>query len=144
MATSESQPRGTIWFIIVLALLVFALSIMYFGNKNHILVDDDRIFPRPTVSRQPRVYTVFYGLGVFSPTNIRIHVGDSVRFQNDSKSLIRIVSDITNGIPDLAGFDSVGNIPPDGIFTYTFNSVGIFGYHNALKPLEEGTLIVKP
>ena len=146
MSDSDSQPKVAIWFIIILVLLGFALAVMYFsrGNSDLITSGGQPSPSRPAASRQPRVYTVFYGLGVFSPTNIRIHVGDSVRFQNDSKSTMRIVSDSTNGIPDLAGFDSVGDVQAGGVFTYTFSTAGIFGYNNVKDPVEEGTVIVRP
>ncbi len=145
MPDSDSQPKGAIWFIIILVLLAFALAVIYFSRGNPDLTNSGQPSPgRSATSRQPRVYTVFYGLGVFSPTNIRIHVGDSVRFQNDTKSTMRIVSDATNGVPDLAGFDSVGEIQASGVFTYTFTDSGIFGYHNIENPTEEGTVIVRP
>ena len=131
--------------MIILVLLGFALAVTYFSRKNPILTNGSQVAAgKSTTSRQPRVYSVFYGLGVFSPTNIRIHVGDSVRFQNDSKSTMRIVSDTTNGVPDLAGFDSVGEVQAGGVFTYTFSSVGIFGYHNTKNPDEEGAVTVRP
>lgn len=131
--------------MIILVLLGFALAVMYFGRNNHDLVNNSQaLSSRQAASRQPRVYTVFYGLGVFSPTNIRIHVGDSVRFQNDGKSAIRIISDATNGAIDLPGFDSVGEVQPEGVFTYTFSRDGIFGYHNVRNSVEEGTVIVRP
>lgn len=145
MLNSDPQPKGVIWFVIILVLLGFVLAVIYFSRSDPDLLNSGQAFSsKPAVSRQPRVYTVFYGLGVFSPTNIRIHVGDSVRFQNDSKSTIRIVSDTTNGTPDLAGFDSIGEIQADGVFTYTFTNSGIFGYHNAKNLAEEGTVIVRP
>lgn len=137
----SSQPKGAIWFVIILVLVGFALAVIYFGRKNPVVISGS---PKPSTSRQPRIYTVFYGLGIFSPTNIRIHVGDSVRFQNDSKVAIRVASDITNGTPDLPGFDSIGDIPPGGVFTYTFGSPGIFGYNNIKNPVEDGTVTVRP
>ena len=140
---SDSQPKGSIWFMIILVLLVFAVAVIYFARRNPDLANGSPN-PKPTTSRQPRIYTVFYGLGVFSPTNIRIHIGDSVRFQNDGKVSIRVASDITNGTPDLPGFDSVGDIQPGGVFTYTFSTAGIFGYNNIKSPDEEGTVIVRP
>jgi plastocyanin len=99
---------------------------------------------RPAPSRQPRLYTVYYSLGVFSPTNIRIHVGDSVKFQNDSNSPIYIVSVRSEVGLELAGFDSVNDIPPKSSFTFTFTKPGTFGYHNSKNPNEKGTVIVRP
>ena len=145
MANPDLKPKGVLWLFIILVLVGFAWAVIYFGRKNPGLANNGQaVAGRQTNTRQPRTYTVFYGLGVFSPTNIRVHVGDSVRFQNDSNTPIRIVSDSTNGVLDLAGFDSIGEIPPDSVFSYTFSQAGIFGYHNTRNPAEEGTVIVRP
>ncbi len=145
MLDSDFKPKGAIWLFIILVLTGFTWAVLYFGRKNPELANGGQaLTSRLAGVRQPRTYTVFYGLGVFSPTNIRIHVGDSVRFQNDSNTPVRVISDSTNNILDLAGFDSIGDIPPDGVFTYTFSQAGIFGYHNAKNSSEEGAVIVRP
>ena len=145
MESDEPKPNSIIWLLIILVLIGFAAATIYFGHDNKDLtaaVQPSANLSTPT--RQPRVYTVYYGLGVFSPTNIRIHVGDSVKFQNDSNLSIRVVSDRTNGVSELAGFDSVNDIPPKDSFTFTFTESGTFGYHNGKNPNEEGTVIVRP
>ena len=145
MINPDLKPKGALWLFIILVLMGFAWSVLYFGRKNPELTNNGQVFSgRLANARQPRTYTVFYGLGVFSPTNIRIHVGDSVRFQNDSNASMHVVSDSTNSALDLAGFDSIGEVPPKSVFTYTFSQAGIFGYHNAKNPNEEGTVIVRP
>ena len=145
MTDRDFKPKGAIWLFIIFVLAGFAWAVLYFGRNNPSLANNDRAVPsRQASARQPRTYTVFYGLGVYSPTNIRIHVGDSVRFQNDSDFPMHVISDSTNDALDLAGFDSLGEIPPDSVFTYTFSQSGIFGYHNVKNPNEEGTVIVRP
>lgn len=145
MSDPDLKSKGITWLFIILVLIGFAVAVMYFSRNNPLLANNGQIASSPQINtRQPRTYTVFYGLGVFSPTNIRIHVGDSVRFQNDGNIPMRVVSDSTRGILDLAGFDSVGEIPLGGIFSYTFSQVGIFGYHNVRNADEEGTVIVRP
>jgi hypothetical protein len=145
MGSEELKPSGTIWLFIILVLVSFAAAAMYFERGNKDLSGTIRpSINRPTPTRQPRLYTVYYSLGVFSPTNIRIHVGDSVRFQNDGNLPIHIVSDRSGGVPELAGFDSINDIPPKGSFTFTFIKSGTFGYHNGKNPNEEGTVIVRP
>ncbi len=139
------HDRGTTWIFIILVLIVFAVAVTYFGRNNPEL----KITPNPntafvTPSRPARVYTVFYQLNIFSPTNLRIHVGDSVKFQNNGNEPIHVASDSVNGVPLLVGFDSVGDVQPNGAFTYTFTTAGIFGYHNADNPDETGTVIVRP
>ncbi len=141
----NSKPRAAIWLLIIIVLIGFAAALTYFGKVNpDSNAAIDNVIARPTMGRQARIYTVYYGFGVFSPTNIRIHIGDSIRFQNDSNLPIHIVSSTVNGIPELPGFDSVGDVPSDSVFTYTFNKDGIFGYHNADNLAEEGTVIVRP
>ncbi len=145
MESDEPKPSGIIWLFIILVLVGFAAATIYFGRGNKDLtaaVQPSADLPAST--RQPRVYTIYYGLGVFSPTNIRIHVGDSVKFQNDSNMPIRVVSDRASGVPELAGFDSVSDMPPNDSFTFTFTKSGTFGYHNGKNPNEEGTVIVRP
>ncbi|MDP2933425.1 MAG: cupredoxin domain-containing protein [bacterium] len=145
MEPDELKPSGAIWLLIILVLIGFAAATMYFGRNNKDLaaaVQPSANLSAPT--RQARVYTVYYGLGVFSPTNIRIHVGDSVKFQNDSDVPIRIVSDRSGGVPELAGLDSINDVPPKDSFTFTFTEPGTFGYHNGRNPSDEGTVIVRP
>ena len=144
MSERDIKPKGVLWLFIMLALVCFTWAVIYFGRKNPELASNSQAFSsRLTNARQPRVYTIFYGLGVFSPTNIRIHMGDSVRFQNDGNIPMRVVSDYTDNVPGLAGFDSVVEVPPGSVFTFTFSQAGIFGYHNARHSAEEGTVIVR-
>lgn len=99
--------------------------------------------PTPRETREPRFYTVSYRSGVFSPTNLRIHAGDTVRFKNESFFSIHVISDPHPAHNQLPGFDSVGDIPQGSYFSYTFSEKGIFGYHNEKKPEEQGTIIVR-
>ena len=142
---SELEPEGRLWLLVILVLLIFAASLIYFSRNNLEWANLNQVkISNPNSSRSARLYTIFYNSGVFSPTNIRIHVGDSVKFQNDNDQPIHIQSDETNGIADLIGFDSVGDIPSMGSFTYTFTIAGIFGYHNKYNKNERGTVIVRP
>jgi len=145
METEEPKPNSNLWLFIILVLASFAAATIYFERGNKYL--SGAVQPsinRPTPSRQPRLYTVYYSLGVFSPTNIRIHVGDSVKFQNDGNSPIHIVSARSEVGLELAGFDSVNDIPPKSSFTFSFTKPGTFGYHNSKNPNEKGTVIVRP
>lgn len=142
--TGDSHPKAMLWLLIILVLIGFAAAATYLGRESRELAKTIPAVSGDTSQRQSRVYTVYYGLGVFSPTNIRIHIGDSVKFQNDGDKPIRVVTDSTGGTPDLPGFDSGGDVPPGGIFSYTFNKEGIFGYHNVKNASEEGTVIVRP
>lgn len=129
---------GLIWLLIVVLLVLLGLAVTVLGKPQ-----DVGNIPKPTESqapsetRQPRVYTISYKNGVFSPTNLRIHAGDTVRFKNESLFAVRILSD------SYLGFDSVGDIPQGSFFSFTFAAKGIFDYHNEDDVQEKGTIIVR-
>src|SRR3989344_9630994 len=76
---------GLIWLLIVLVLILLGLSVNLLGNSEELAnpASTFDVEPVPTETRQPRIYTVSYKNGVFSPTNLRIHAGDTVRFKNE-------------------------------------------------------------
>lgn len=133
------RSSGFSWLLIVLVLALLAFAVSMFRQP---AVSDTSgnigtsLEPTPE-TRQQRVYTVSYRNGVFSPTNLRIHAGDTVRFKNEGIFPVRIVGD------DLVGFDSVGDMPQGSFFTFTFAARGIFSYHNYRNLDESGTIIVR-
>ena len=130
---------GLIWLLIVVLLVLMGLAVSILGDSQGLggAVPAISEEPTPTETRQPRIYTVSYKNGVFSPTNLRIHAGDTVRFKNESLFSIRILSD------SYLGFDSVGEIPQGSFFSFTFAAKGIFDYHNYGNAEEKGTIIVR-
>ncbi len=138
----DEQAQPHLWPLILAALALMTVALVVFGNRG-----PTAIVPGPSSSSSPtpreaRVYTVSYRFGVFSPTNLRIHAGDTVRFRNDSSSAIRIIADLQAGqtIPE---FDSAGPIQPGSYFSYTFSRIGTFGYHNDANHDEAGIIIVR-
>lgn len=130
---------GLIWLLIVVLLVLLGLAVTILGDSQGLgsatpTVSDE---PTPTETTQPRIYTISYKNGVFSPTNLRIHAGDTVRFKNEDIFSIRILSD------SYLGFDSVGEIPQGSFFSFTFAAKGIFDYHNNSNVEEKGTIIVR-
>ena len=127
MAKKKSRIKtldapGLIWLLIVVLLISLGLAVsmlgktQYSGGVNPIPSKE----PSPTETREPRIYTVSYKNGVFSPTNLRIHAGDTVRFKNEGIFGIRILSEA------YIGFDSIGDIPQGSYFSFTFAAKGIF------------------
>lgn len=127
------------WFLIILVLFFFAGAV-FFLEKD---LPKNQQANFNGLKASSRIYTVFYTSGVFSPTNLQINVGDTVRFFNDSILAIRVVSDPHPEHTDLAGFDSISDIPAQGVFSFTFTKRGIFDYHNEKRTEQKGTIIVK-
>lgn len=133
--------QAVFWVLIAVLILLLGGAVKILGKSENLASK----IPVTTTEevRQPKFYTVTYKGGVFSPTNLRIHAGDTVRFKNDGFFGIRVVSDSHPAHSQLAGFDSVGDVPQGSYFSYTFSQKGIFGYHNEKKPEEQGTIIVR-
>lgn len=132
---------GLFWMLIILTLVLFGLAVSMLGRSQNLGAElPTPAETVPTDIKSSRIYTVSYKSGVFSPTNLRIHAGDTVRFKNEAILPIRIVSG-----PDsnLVGFDSVGDVPQGSYFSFTFAAKGIFDYHNDRNSKETGTIIVR-
>lgn len=136
---SESSQQF-FWFLIILILSLFGGAVLIFSRD---LPKDQQANVGEPKNYIGKTYTIFYTNGVFSPTNLQINVGDTVRFSNDSLFPIRVVSDPHPDHTDLPGFDSISDIPAQGVFTLTFIKRGIFDYHNEKKVDQKGTVIVK-
>ena len=130
---------GLIWLLIVALLTLLGLAVSILGKPQGIGGAAPNITeePTPAETRQPRIYSVSFKNGVFSPTNLRIHAGDTVRFKNEGLFGIRILSE------SYLGFDSIGEIPQGSYFSFTFAAKGIFDYHNNKNSEEKGTIVVR-
>lgn len=142
--TSSRTPtpppaRPHLWSLIVAVLVLLVAAILVLGPGSQVPTGP---MPSDTVIREARIYTVFYRFGVYSPTNLRIHTGDTVRFRNDSSQAIRVVADVLPGA-SAPEFDSVGAVPTGGMFSFTFANTGTFSYHTDGKENEIGTIIVR-
>lgn len=136
----DRHNPAVFWVLIIVMLLLLGGSIQILGDSRDLSSNIPTMTPE--VTREPRFYTVFYKSGVFSPTNLRIHLGDTVRFKNESFFSIRVIADIQN-TSKIPLFDSVGDVPQGSYFSYTFSDKGIFGYYNEKKSEEAGTIIVR-
>jgi len=137
---SRHHNPAVFWLLIVIMLIILAGAVTILDGPINVASQTSQVpATTPEVNLQPRIYTISYQGGVFSPTNLRIHAGDTVRLKNEGFFGIRVITD-NNQLP---GFDSIGDIPQGSYFSYTFAEKGIFGYHNSNKPDEQGTVIVR-
>ena len=132
-----AHAPGLSWLVVILLMIISAFSVIHFGSLQPIVTSMPTLSDGSTPTVQPRIYTISYDAGVFSPTNLRIHAGDTVRFKNDSIFPIRIISD------DLVGFDSIGDIPQGSYFSFTFAARGTFSYRNNHNSNQTGAITVR-
>lgn len=137
--TDLLRPYLWVLILIVLALMVVAVAVLGSRTSSGDIIVNS---PEATAEREARIYTISYRFGVFSPTNLRIHNGDTVRFRNDSSSAIHIIAQKqpNEKTPE---FDSIGPVAPGSYFSYTFARIGVFGYYNVDNKNEAGVIMVR-
>ncbi len=87
----------------------------------------------------------------FIPSTLTVAKGTTVVFVNNSAAALRVSSDphpLHNGYPTTGGcvastFDSCSNIQPGGRWSFKFDTVGTWGYHDHLNPVLKGTIVVR-
>lgn len=141
--SDQSEPHGLLWILVVFLLALLSLAVLYFGRSVDYQPAAAVNGGRNGAVRPVRTYSVFYSGGVFSPTNLRIHSGDLVKFQNNSLTAVRIVPDTKRDRENGVGFENIGDIQPKNSFSFTFSSAGIFNYHNEKNPNEAGAIIIR-
>lgn len=149
-------------YLIILAVLVVVggAAVLIFRYRapvaNGPVVETPVSSPSP-VSLPPQGAVVRYtDAGGFTPSIIRIRVGESVMFINAGTRPVWPASaihpthqvypgsDIKKcGTPDQATiFDACHGIPPGGSWSFTFLSPGTWKYHDHLEPSAVGTVEV--
>ncbi len=79
----------------------------------------------------------------FSPQVLRVKIGTTVTFRNDSARDLWIASNphpIHTGYPE---FDSGKAIRSGAEYTFTFSKIGTWGFHNHLHSVDTATVIVE-
>jgi len=94
---------------------------------------------------------VTYGDSGFSPSTITVKKGDSVIFKNTMPGGMWVASNphpVHNAYPTTGGcitstFDSCTGIPAGQSWSFTFDKVGTWKYHNHLHLNQGGTIVVQ-
>lgn len=87
----------------------------------------------------------------FNPSTLTIAKGTTVTFTNTDTNPHRVASNphpVHTDYPTTGGcvgstFDSCANIAPGESWSFTFDEVGTWGYHDHLNPGTTGTIIVE-
>lgn len=83
----------------------------------------------------------FDGTG-FSPANVMIQRGESVTFHNDSDTEVWPASDDHPTHTKLPEFDSQRSLEKGESYSYTFEKVGEWAYHDHIFPGYSGVIVV--
>lgn len=154
------MSKSTLAILVIIVVLVVA-GIYYFarsngssGNGNIYSAPADNTSNAPAApnANMPATQNVVsYTDNGFSPKTLTIKKGETVVFKDAASDDVRIASNphpLHNGYPTTGGcvastFDSCQNITPGSSWSFTFDLVGSWGYHNHLNPTEGGMIIVQ-
>ena len=127
----EPKSSGWMWLAIMGMTVMFVGAILVFTENGSLPTTN---LQTAQTSRPPRLYRVYYTKGVFSPTNLRIQVKDSVAFRNNSQQVIALDG----------AFGASGDLAPAAVFTHVFTEAGTYDYYNTDDITQKGTIIVRP
>ncbi len=146
--------------LVVVILLVAGGYLLYHRQyaKSHKILPV--LTPSPTESTTPAAVTsqavisahvVTYTDSGFSPKSLTIKKGETVTWINQSSESLWVASNphpTHSGYPTKGGcisstFDSCKPITKGESWSFTFDIVGTWGYHNHLNPSSRGTIIVQ-
>lgn len=117
------------------------------SNGNSIIarvtVSGNAIVEQPAPGTASANNLVAYNNDGFNPKVIIIKAGQSVTFENISDLIMWVASNPHPAHTDLSGFDERSPVPNGGKYTYTFTTVGTWGYHNHTNPSHGGKVVVE-
>lgn len=165
------NTKKTLLTVVVLAVVL--VSWILLSNKEDVAVNTSTptvsptptplvspsLSPLTTVSPSPIISkkVVTYTDSGYSPNTITIKKGETVTWKNDSKLLMWTASAVhpthkaypgTNiancGTPAGSNqFDACGGVASGQSWSFKFDNVGTWGYHNHLKASDWGKIIVE-
>lgn len=103
--------------------------------------------PAPTPATEPaastpKTYDVTIQNFAFAPLELKVKVGDSVKFTQKDSVAHTVDTDPHPDHTQLPGFDS-GSLAQGQSYTYTFLKAGTFTYHCSPHPSMKGKIIVE-
>ena len=96
----------------------------------------------PVVSN-PTEEKVEYNDTGFTPESITVKKGTSVTWINKSQKPMWVASAIHPTHRELPGFDQLESVGNDSEYSYTFDKIGNWKYHNHVSPSDFGSVVVE-
>lgn len=163
--------KSTVWIIVIAVVVLVVVAVLVSrGDETAPGISPTptplfTVSPTPAATSSPTSVatpvsvTVTYSDSGFSPASIRVKKGDSVVFRNASREPARPASAMhptheaypgssigkCGGPDETAGllFDACRAVNPGASWTFRFNEVGAWNYHDHLNSSRRGTVIVE-
>lgn len=159
MMKEGGKSRGILVAVIIIAII--ALGFFAFMNKSNdagkdsmmkdteaMMKDDGAAMKKDSEAMMEKsaammAYTVKYTNAGFVPTALEIKAGETVTFVNESDTDMWVASAIHPTHELLPEFDQKAGTLKGSKYSFTFNTPGIWKFHNHLNPATKGSVTVK-
>jgi plastocyanin len=144
---NKSTTPGTI-ILIALVIIICIVALVIWKSAHGTI-------PNPNTSGAavaqsipvPTIKTTLVNVSLtdtgYSPAVVTIHSGDRIIFTNNSQNRMWTASDPHPQHTAYPGFDEKSAGVSGAQYSFTFTTIGHWGYHNHLNPRQKGTVIVK-
>lgn len=125
--------------IIILAAIVIA-GVYFLKNSNQ---DSGQPVPNRNDTSSFEEVTVTYSDLGYSPKEIRVTAGTTVKFVNQSGNPMWTASDPHPTHTMMFGFDAMRAMMSGESYSFTFANAGTWRYHNHMVPGHMGSVVVE-
>ncbi len=124
--------------IIILAILVVGFLVWKYAptdSKPELTPNPNTASATEAAPTVPEIKTVTYTDKGFVPEGITVKQGESVTFINESSQAMSVASNPHPGHTFFPQFDQYKTeYKGEKTFVFTFNKMGVWGYHNHMQP----------
>jgi plastocyanin len=113
------------------------------GGANNVSSDIVVEIDDTAIDATPEIIVVIYNDEGFTPKDISVSIGQTVRFVNESSGNMWVASDNHPSHKILPEFDNKKAISGGESYEFAFTEAGEWSYHNHIKPSAVGTISVE-
>ena len=136
--------KNTIIILIVIAIVLLAVSgylFLHSGNKDaSVQTTSEKFFSQNQV--KPTDVTVTETVSGFEPSTVSIKKGTKVTFLNTTDTYVWPASDPHPTHTGYPGFDPLEPFKKGEAWSFIFDKVGTYGFHDHLKPSVKGIIVI--
>ena len=112
-------------------------------TNNTTAMETGTVNTNTTGTNTAKKVTVNYTDSGFSPASMTIKKGDTVVFVNQSSESMWVASNPHPTHTDYPAFDEKATVGSGGSWSFTFDQVGTWDYHNHKSSSDTGTIVVE-
>jgi plastocyanin len=131
-------------FIMMALVVTMGIIIIVFLSKNAVVSDSVDVKESEINGSEGNVRLIALTEDGFRPERITIKKGTNVRFTSARNTFFWPASDLHPTHEIYSEFDPKEPIGSDGVWSFTFDRVGSWTYHDHLAPYFVGEIIVVP